>query len=382
MCIRDSIYTKLSRSKDERKRIILRNTVYFISAFLLFIFTVNWINPVANFKVAYRKNGDPVDGRFSVSNTFDIHHDPKKPGLYIAENKKEGDIVIATDLFNPYGYTRQIDYWLWTSTTFVTWQPFTYEAWGVYDEFFGVPLIRDYYQFIDILNQNSNRNIWLITSNSINVPDHISGDVAQFILSQEQNRKITGDDGICSAYLFPETTDSTRRYELPVNDENIIKIPEAIGPGKPQKVFPFSFANTKNKGYLVYGWSDIEPDGTWANNNNSVLLLEAREDENYEITLELQALYSPEKPQELIVFFNDREMGSIMFTDSTIQNYTINISKELVKTEEYNTIKFRSKYLLQPRELGVSDDTRLLSVYFKRILITPYQNMKEVDRIE
>ncbi len=368
-----AVYKKVSSDGNGKKQTILRNSVYFISAFLIFIFTVNWINPVYNFKVAYRKNGDPVDGRFSVSNTFTFHHDPKKPGLYIAENKKEGDIVIATDLFNPYGYTRQIDYWLWTSTTFVTWEPFSYEAWGPYDKFFGVPLIRDYYQLVELLNENPDKNIWLITSNSINVPDHISTDVAEFILSQEQNRKITGDDGICSAYLFAETEKPDRGYELPVTDENIIKIPETIGPDKPQNIFPFSFSNSKNKKYLVYGWSDIEPHGTWINNNNSVLLLESRGKEEYRITFEMQALYSPENPQEMIVLFNNQEVGSFKFTDSEVQSFTIEVNKDIINKEGYNTIKIRSKYLLQPKELGISDDTRLLSIYFKKIMIEPLQ---------
>jgi hypothetical protein len=366
-----TIYKKAVLHKDEKKQAVLRNSVYFVSAFLIFIFTVNWINPVSNFKVAYRKNGDPVDGRFSVSNTFDFHHDPKKPGLYISENKKEGDLVIATDLFNPYGYTRQIDYWLWTSTTFVTWEPFSYEAWGAYDKFFGAPLIRDYYQLLEVLNKNPDKNVWLITSNSINVPDHISRDVAQFILDQEQNKKITGDDGICSAYLFAETESDTRGYELPVTEENIIKIPQTIGPDKPQDVFPFSFSNTKNQKYLVYGWSDIEPQGTWINNNSAVLLLESRGEEYYNITFEMQALYSAERPQEMVVLFNNQEVGSFKFTDSEVQSYTISVGEDNINTAGYNTIKIKSKYLLQPRELGISDDTRLLSIYFKKIMIEP-----------
>ena len=358
-------------AKACKKQTIITTLVYFISAFIIFIFTVNWVNPVSNFNVAYRKNGDPVDGRFSVSSTFNFHHDPKVAGQYIAEHKKEGDLVIATDLLNPYGYTRQIDYWLWTSTTFNTWQPFIYKDWGVYEEFYNVPVIRDYYQFLEVLNDNADKNIWIITSNSIRVRGHISADVADFILSQEQYRKATGADGVCSAYLFPKVAGSTRGYQFPVGDENIIKIPGNIETDKPQKVFPLLFSNKENEKYLFYGWSSMQPDGTWIDNNNAILLLDFNEKSDYTLDFEMQALFSPGQPQELKIVFNDTEVGFVKFTDPGIVNYAVKIDKELIKTDNYNTIEFKSKYLLSPKTLRINEDSRYLTVYVKKILLTP-----------
>ena len=305
-----------------------------------------------------------------MSNTFDFHHDPKPAGQYIAEHKKEGDLVIATDLLNPYGYTGQIDYWLWTSTTFYTWQPFIYEDWGVYEEFYNVPVIRDYYQFLEVLNDNADKNIWLITSNSIRVEGHISKTVADFILGQEQFRKATGQDRICSAYLFPKMDADTRGYEIGIEEKNIIKFPENIGTDKPQKVFPVSFSNKKNKDYLFYGWSDMEPGGTWINNNNALLFINFNEKSDYVMDMEFQALYSPEKPQEIKIFFNNNEVGYFKFTGSDPVTCSIKIDGALVSTDSFNIIKFRSRYLLTPKDLGVSDDARYLTVYFKKILFT------------
>ena len=197
--------------------------IYFVAAALILFLTLNWVNPVANFKIIYRQNGDKVISEFAPSNTFRFHHDAKTPGEYIFENKKAGDIVIATDLLNPYGYTRQIDYWLWTGG-FAQWQPYVYKDGKMYDEFFGVPLIRDLYQFYKVLNNNADKNIWLITSNSMRVPSHISPDVAEFIYSQKQNLKITGKDGVCQAYLFEKTDKPTRGYFFVPEDKNIHKI--------------------------------------------------------------------------------------------------------------------------------------------------------------
>jgi len=366
-----TLYNRLASAKVCKKQTIITTLVYFISAFIIFIFTVNWINPVSNFNVAYRKNGDPVDGRFSVSSTFNFHHDPRVAGQYIADNKKEGDLVIATDLLNPYGYTRQIDYWLWTSTTFNTWQPFIYKDWGVYEEFYNVPVIRDYYQFLEVLNNNADKNIWIITSNSIRVRGHISADVADFILSQEQYRKATGDDGVCSAYLFPKVEGNTRGYRFPAGDENIIKVPENIGTDKPQKVFPLLFSNKENEKYLFYGWSSMQPDGTWMNNNNAILLLDFNQKSDYILNFEMQALFSPEQPQELEIVFNDKEVGFVKFTDPGIVNYSVKINEELIKTDNYNIIEFKSKYLLSPKTLRINEDSRYLTVYVKKILFTP-----------
>ncbi|MBU4293829.1 MAG: hypothetical protein KJ770_07250, partial [Actinobacteria bacterium] len=256
-------------------------------------------------------------------------------------------------------------------TTFNTWQPFIYKDWGVYEEFYDVPVIRDYYQFLEVLNKNAGKNIWIITSNSIRVRGHISEDVADFILSQEQYRKAIGEDGICSAYLFPKVEGNTRGYQFPVNDENIIKVPENIGTDKPQKVFPLLFSSKENEKYLFYGWSSMQSDGTWIDNNNAVLLLDFNEKSDYILNFEIQALFSPEQPQELRIVFNDREVGFVKFKDSGIVNYSVKINKESINIDSYNTIEFKSKYLLSPKTLRINEDSRYLTVYVKKILFTP-----------
>jgi hypothetical protein len=342
----------------------MKYIIYFVAAAIILILTSNWVNPVANFKIINRKNGDDVISEFAPSNTFSFHHDAKTPGEYIFENKKAGDIVIATDLLNPYGYTRQIDYWLWTGG-FAQWQPYVYKDGRMYDEFFDVPLIRDLYQFYKALNNNADKNIWLITSNSMRVPTHISPDVSEFIFSQTQNLKITGQDGICQAYLFEKTGNDTRGYFFKPEDKNIIKLqpsdfPTIVG-----------FGNKDNQDYLKYGWSGIEPQGTWADRLYSILFLKYNERLDYKMTLNVQSLYDPEQPQEMEVIFNNNVIGKIQFTDSNPVQTVLDIPAEIINTDSgsYNTLEFNYKYLLSPLGLGVSPDARTLAVFFQKITI-------------
>ena len=351
-------------TRKENFYLSINKSIYIIVAVLIIIFTVNWANPVYNFKIVFRNNGDAVVSEFAPSNTFSFHHDAKTPGEYIFKNKKAGDIVIATDLLNPYGYTGQIDYWLWTGG-FSQWQPYVYKDGKMYDEFFGVPLIRDLYQLYMVLNNNADKNIWLITSNSMRVQTHISPDVAEFIYGQKQNLKATGKDGVCQAYLFEKTDKQTRGYFFIPENKNIIELqpvdfPTIIG-----------FGNKDNKDFFKYGWSQVEPRGTWADKLYSVLFLKFNERLDYKITLNVLSLDDPKQPQEMEVIFNNNVIGKIQFKDSKPVEAVLDIPAEIVNTEagSYNILKFNYKYLLSPLNLGVSSDTRTLAVFFQRIAI-------------
>ncbi|MBM3708553.1 MAG: hypothetical protein FJW69_09525, partial [Actinobacteria bacterium] len=345
-----------------KKLSLIKSAIYFTSVAVILFFTLNWVNPIVNFKIVFRKNGEEVNSIFAPSNTFTFHHDPKIAGQYIYNNKKEADLVIATDLLNPYGYTRQIDYWLWTGG-FPTWQPYIYKDGKIYDEFFGVPIIRDIYQFYKILNDNSDKNIWLVTSNSIRVPSHISADVADFINSQQQYLKAAGEDTICSAYLFPRLNKNTRDFFFIPESQNIIEV-------KPGNVpFIIGFGNKNNQPFLKYGWSQVEPQmGTWSDKLYSVLFLNFKEKKTYRMTMNVSPLYSSEQQQEMMILFNNEKIGEIKFKNSNPGEYVFTIEEDLIKLDNYNVLEFNYKYLLSPLALGVSSDSRNLSVFFQRIV--------------
>jgi len=351
-------------NRKDRFPCYIYKSIYLIAAALIIIFTVNWANPIFNFKIVYRNNGDPVVSEFAPSSTFTFHHDAKTPGQYIYEHKKAGDIVIATDLLNPYGYTKQIDYWLWTAG-YNTWQPYVYKDGKIYDEFYGAPVIRDLYQLYKVLNDNSDKNIWLITSNSIRVPSHITPDVAEFINSQQTYKKVTGLDGVCSAYLFPAISGTTRGFFFKPLPEEIVNV--KILNNNP---FVIGFTNKENQQYFKNGWSQIEPQGTWADKNYSILFLKIDDKKDYEIKISAKTLFVPDNAQEMKVIFNNKEIGSVNFKDSDVHEYSFKVSSELVKTDTYNTMEFNYKYTFSPLTLGVSSDTRNLAVFFDKIMIT------------
>jgi hypothetical protein len=131
------------------------------------------------------------------------------------------------------------------------------------------------------------------------------------------------------------------------------------------------FGNKDNKDYLKYGWSEVEPQGTWANRLYSILFLKFNERLDYKMTLNIQSLYDPKQPQEMEVIFNNKVIGKIQFKDSNPVEAVLDVPAEIVNIEagSYNTLEFNYKYLLSPLSLGVSPDARTLAVFFKKIAI-------------
>ena len=227
-----------------------------------------------------------------------------------------------------------------------------------------MPVIRDIYQLYKVLNNNSDKNIWLITSNSIRVPSHITPDVAEFINSQQTYKKVVGKDGVCAAYLFPKIDQPTRGFFFIPAKENIINV-KIVG----NNPFVIGFGNKKNQPYLKYGWSQMEAEGTWSDREYSVLFLNFKEKQDYTITIDAMTLFNPEKKQEMNIILNGTEIGNVTFQDSNICQYSFEIKNDLIKTDSYNILEFNYKYQFSPLSMGISSDSRNLAVYFSRIAI-------------
>ncbi|GAI90942.1 unnamed protein product, partial [marine sediment metagenome] len=262
-------------------------------------------------------------------------------------------------------YIKQIDYWLW-SGNLISWQPYDLKDGIHYDKFFGVPLIRDTSNFFTVLNENSNKNVWVITSYSIRRPDHIDPLIYNFLEENNQYKMITGKDDISSAYLFPAMESGSRNYLMYSNveptSEEIIKV--NLDDGK----YIFSFNEPGNFKYLNYGWSGMDEIGTWTNQKESLLFLSFKDHTNYNLDIIMMPLYTPEIDQTVEIFFNGNNIGKFTLDNPGLKKYTITIRKELLK-EEYNVLQFKFKYLLSPRQLGISSqDSRNLAVYFNEII--------------
>lgn len=325
----------------------------------------NYINPIQNFKITQRENGEAVNNLFAPSNTFNFHHDPKTPGKFINLNKKQGDIVISTDLLNPFPYTQQIDYWIWSANLFA-WQPYDLKDGKYYDKYQGVPLIRDVFDFFKVMNKNSNKNVWIITSNSIRIPAHIDIRISEFLKQNEQYKLKIGKDGICAAYFFPALHNENRNYsyysDIKPEPEEIIKVKLE------DEKYLFSFNDSKNQNFLKNGWSAIENQGTWADQKESILFLQFDNITDYKLDITMMPLYTPDFAQEVKIYLNDNSIKKIAFVSHEAKKYTISIPKELLK-DEYNILKFEFKYTLSPIQLNINNnDNRNLAVYFKEMI--------------
>ena len=94
------------------------------------------------------------------------HWDAGATGRYVAEHAGKDDIVITTDIYNTYPYTKKVDYWLWTGNL-VSWQPYHQAGDEIRDDTYGVVVIRDIFKFIEVLNKNYDKNIWVIGSSCL-----------------------------------------------------------------------------------------------------------------------------------------------------------------------------------------------------------------------
>jgi len=296
------------------------------------------------------------------------HWDAAATGKYVRDNLKQGDVVITTDVYNSYPYTGQIDYWLWTGEL-VSWQPYhTDEQGTVRDDTYGAVVIRNIYDFQDVLNSNYDRNVWIICSYSLTVSDHIDPVFLQFFESRQQNFVMKGRDGVSGLYYFPGTGDKER-----------ISVKDFIAPSENNKLMAgaegralLDFTNPDSGRFLVAGWGDVEKDlGTWATGERSVLYADFKDsgfdiNKNSRLKLILKPLPHPGLVQTVKLIVNGEPADSIeLIKKDDFGQYEIPLGPGLF-SEEINVIEFVFSYSFTPLELGLGPDSRKLAVLFQK----------------
>ena len=348
----------------ETKAKILKNMIYFIIPLVILLLTINNINPVDSYKITKRVDGDPVNRHFSPSNAASMHYDFNDPGTFVSENKEAGDIVISTELLNMYPYTKQFDYWLWSSEE-TSWKPYDETDGIFYDRFFKSMLLRDAIQFLDVLNENQDKNIWLVTTYSLFEETHINPEIRDFITSQDELLLFEGDDRSTRVYYFPKEENGERFYNLA---EDIVPLEDQIVPFGEKKLV-LDFSDTKNAGYLKYGWADMEPHGTWAILREASLFINFDERTDYLITIKVKPLFAPDTHQTIKLYFNQELIGERVLDSPEDTTLSFKIPYSIIELDKFNRLGFRFKYVKKPVDLGISQDLRLLSVLFKNLEI-------------
>ncbi len=359
------IFSKNRKIGFEKIKNYSRKYLYIVLVISIVIsaFLVGHIDPVENFKITGREDGDPVNPLFTPSSTFNIHYDARTASEYIGSRLEDGDIVISTYPLKTEIYIKQVDYWMW-SANLVSWQPYRSRDGIYYDNFFGVPLIRDLFDLQKILNENPDRNIWIASIDSIKKSGHVDLLIVEFLEENSQYIEITGKDDVSSAYLFPALKDGDRTFSMysgviPAEDEIMKVRVDSSG-------FTFLFNDQENDNYLRYGWSIIEGTGTWTDQKSSLLFLDFEDFSDYYIDLTMRSMPEPDVIQEVEVFLNGSSIGRFIVESIELTEYTAAVPAELL-VEEYNVLEFRSRFLMSPYKLGISEDLRNLATYFSKM---------------
>ena len=314
------------------------------------------------------KHGDNLNTLYSISTTMTYHWDAGATGRYVAEHAGKDDIVITTDIYNTYPYTKKVDYWLWTGSL-VSWQPYHQAGDEIRDDTYGVVVIRDIFKFIEVLNKNYDKNIWVIGSSSLVHSDHVDPVFRKIFDSRQSNLVLTGRDNVSRLYLFPAISSKERiaiTDFIPSTSENTLKIDSS---GK----INMDFAVEKSSPFLISGWGEVEKaTGTWALDGRSILFIDASNsyfDIARESTLKITArpLPHPELMQELSIYINGEQVYTLALDGKdNFKEYSVRLEPGLFK-QGLNVIEFRYSYSFTPLELGLGSDGRNLAVLFKVI---------------
>ena len=353
---------KIIRKKSIKIFSIIITLVFVIAAALL----VNGINPKQSWDIAYKKHNEKIDVMYSISNSWNVHRDAATGGKYVAEHLQADDIVITVDIYNSPPYTGKVDYWLWTGNL-VSWAPYHNEGSKVIDDTYGVEVIRSLMAFVNILNENTNRNIWVLTNQSLFTKEHVDPSIRKLLDSYVKNQVLTARDDASRLYYFPKT-DGSQRVSLEnifnPSDENIIKTA-----GKDE--VDFDFRNDAAKKYLVYGFSNVEKGvGTWAVGDTSIMFLNVEDNsKEYEFDFIARPLDNKKERQKIEILINGTKIYEFEFLKADdFSEFSFKAPKSLFK-QGLNDLVFKYSYSTTPKELNISSDGRKLSVLFQKMNI-------------
>ncbi|MHB1377268.1 MAG: glycosyltransferase family 39 protein [Candidatus Humimicrobiaceae bacterium] len=361
-----TLIVKAIRKKSVKASRIIITLVFVIAAALL----VNGINPKQSWDIAYKKHNEKIDVMYSISNSWNVHRDAATGGKYVAEHLQADDIVITVDIYNSPPYTGKVDYWLWTGNL-VSWAPYHNEGSKVIDDTYGVEVIRSLMAFVNILNENTNRNIWVLTNQSLFTKEHVDPSIRKLLDGYKSNLVLTARDDVSRLYYFPKTDGSQRvRLENVFNPsgENIVKTA-----GKDE--VDFDFRNDAAKKYLVYGFSNVEKGvGTWAVGDTSIMFLNVEDNsKDHEFDFIARPLDNKRERQKIEILVNGTKAYEFEFLQTQdFSGFSFKAPSSLFK-QGLNELVFKYNYSTSPKELNISSDGRKLAILFQKMIIKTLQ---------
>lgn len=341
--------------------------LFTILAFLVVgFFTYSGIDLKEANKIPYTKHTDSLNTYYSISTSLTYHWDSAATGRYVAEHAEEEDIVITTDIYNAYPYTGQVDYWLWTGDL-VSWQPYHLAEDGeIRDDTYGVVVIRDIFKFMEVFNENTDKDIWIIAHPSMLEPQHVDPIFRKFLDERQDRLVLTGRDEVTRLYYFEATGDKPRLEVTDFIDADSSNILKLDNTGNAE----IDFTSQDASSYLVSGWSVVEEGlGVWAQGDESVLFVDFGSTQaDLELKVTVKPLSHPELEQTMEVYIDQEKIFTANIAEGDFSEYTIPISARYLK-EGVSVLKFKYGYSFMPTELGMGSDSRELAVMFRHLFI-------------
>ena len=352
------------RSRDLSKKFLY--TITILAFLVVAFFTYSGIDLAEANAIPDIRHTDSLNTRYSISTSMTYHWDSAKTGKYVAANASSDDIVITTDIYNAYPYTGKVDYWLWTGNL-VSWQPYHLSDDGeVRDDTYGVVVIRDIFRFMEVFNQNPEKDIWVIAHPSILEPQHVDTVFRNFLENSTEEYVLTGRDGVSKLYLFKATGDKKRLVVTDFIDPESHASLTLSPDGKAD----IDFTDRDSSKYLISGWSSVEEGlGTWAEGDNSVIFLDISKQQDLEFEVTCKPLPYPDNLQTVTVYINQEKISSLDIAEEDFSKYTIPVEASFLD-KGINVLQFEYGYSLTPQELGIADDSRDLSVMFKHLSVS------------
>ncbi|MDD3520866.1 MAG: glycosyltransferase family 39 protein [Actinomycetota bacterium] len=356
------IITKLTKVKSLKVHAVILIVIFIFSSAAL----INGINPREVLSLPYKAHNEKINNFYSISNSWSVHWDAATAGKYVAANALEDDIIITTDIYNSPPYTGRVDYWLWTGNL-ASWAPYHNENGRIIDDTYGVEVLRNPMAFISLLNENTGKNIWVLTSRSLFTKEHVDPLILNILEGLSRFQVLTARDDTSRLYFFPATS---REGRILLSDIFKSENSHIINLNEDGKIF-FDFTNKAAEKYLVYGFSHVEENnGTWATGQISVLFLNIDDkDADYKISINSKPLDNGKNRQRMSIRINDEKISDYKYDNiSEFKRIELILKGELLK-EGLNILTFDYKYSTTPEELGISNDSRTLSVFFKSMEI-------------
>jgi len=141
----------------------------------------------------------------------------------------------------------------------------------------------------------------------------------------------------------------------------------------PDGILSFHSGGTARK-YLIYGWSEPEPWGTWSDGHEAVIYFKLKKAPIGNIALNLSggAFINEKHPlQRMDVFINDVKMCTIT-RNSSVEKTDIILIPKYISNKSHGKIKITMRFpdAISPAAVGMSEDSRVLSFALKKIWIS------------